>query len=76
MVLNTSLTTHFQKVYYNMSNARIKTLKIKIRELTRELNGCIEELLALVDEDVPVTGATEYDMGIQKQLSLLVKRKG
>lgn len=59
-----------------MRNIRIETLKNRIRELTRELNGCIEELTTLVDGDIPITGATEDDMGIQKQLSLLVNRKG
>jgi hypothetical protein len=59
-----------------MDIKKVKSLKNKIESLTQELNDCVEELSLLIDGDIPETGATDNDMGVQNQLIHLVSRKG
>ena len=55
---------------------RIVQLKLRIKELTGEINSCVDELTGLLEgEESSDTGATEEDMGVQKQLKSLFNDK-
>lgn len=58
-----------------MSDERIKILRQKIKSHTEELNDYVCELLALIDGDIPETGATEDDMGIRDSLARLISNE-
>jgi hypothetical protein len=55
-----------------MSDNKIIELRSRIKELTNELNGCVDELIILVDGKPSETGATEVDLGVHSQLSDLI----